>query len=352
MAVENAPDQIKDLPHPRETFDFYGNDAVEIELDKALKASSLHHGLILCGPKGVGKATLAYRLARRYLGARSSEESPLASQRDDDICAKIANDALPDLRVATRFCPETQKVKRDVGIEAIREMTRMFAFSAGNPNGHRVAIVDCVDDLSIQAANALLKTLEEPPSGALIVLIANSLGAVLPTLRSRSRVYHLRPMPTDRLRQLLGSSDEAALTLAKGAYGRALALRASKVGEYYNLLAGHLNALPHTPLAPMVALANKATSIESCDLIFDLIEDWLYRTAQAGLGLYIDEIEPGESATLARISVNLNPRIIGDLAISIGHLRTAVGNNLDKSAAVIEALRLIKSQIMASKLND
>lgn len=345
MAIECPPDQIKDLPHPREVFDFYGNENIESELAQALSAGTLHHGLIFTGPKGVGKATLAYRLARRYLGALPDNQSPLASEIDDDICAKIAGDAMPDLRVATRFSPETQKIKRDVGIDAIRELTKMFALSASNPQGHRVAIVDCVDDLSVQAANAILKTLEEPPKGALIILIANSLGAVLPTLRSRCRVVNLRPMSSANLRALVGGADEAAITLAKGAYGRALALRTSKIGEYYGALSAHLNAMPYTPLGPMLTLANKATTIENCDLIFDLIEDWLYRTAKSGLGLEVDEIEPGESATLARISVNLNPKVIGDLAIGISQLRAAIGNNLDKSAAVIEALRLIKTRM-------
>ncbi|KAF0113603.1 MAG: DNA polymerase III subunit delta' [Hyphomonadaceae bacterium] len=352
MAIETPPDQIIGLPHPREVFEFYGNEAVETELAQALNAGTLHHGLIFTGPKGIGKATLAYRLARRYLGAKASDEGPLASDETDEICSKIANDAMPDLRVATRFCPDDQKVKRDVNIFAIRELTKMFALSASNPMGHRVAIVDCADDLNMNSANALLKTLEEPPKGALIILIANSLGAVLPTLRSRSRVFHLRPMPSAKLRELVGGSDDAAITLAKGAYGRALALKTSKIGEYYSALSAHLNSMPYAPLAPMMALANKATTIENCELIFDLIDDWLYRTAQSGLGLEIDEIEPGESATLARISVNLNPKIIGDLAIEIGKLRVAIGNNLDKSAAVIEALRLIKTRLTASSKND
>lgn len=340
-------DRIEGLPHPREVTEFYGNLHAETELYDALNNSRLHHGWIFSGPKGIGKATLAYRFARRYLGAIPSNESPLASVINDPIVEKIANNAFPDLRVATRFCPKENKIKRDVSIEAIKKMAQMFELKSNSSLGRRIAIVDCADDLNISSANALLKTLEEPPEGAILILIANSLGAILPTIRSRCRVLNLRPMENDELKKLIGTNDMAAISLSKGAYGAAIALKSQKIEEYYRLLARHLNGMPHAPLEPLLELSNKANDIEKSDIIFDLIENWLYRTAQAGLGLDIEEIEPGESASLQRLASSVNPKIFGDIDLEIRKLRNAVDNNLDKPAAIMQAINTIRLRLQS-----
>lgn len=340
--ADTQPDKIEGLPHPRETLDFIGNEAAEYAFYKALQSGKLHHAWILAGPKGVGKATLAYRFARRYLGAKPSNESPLASAADDNIVKLIASDAMPDLRVATRFCPEDEKIKRDVSVAAIRNLTSMFDLKATNPMGRRVAIIDSVDDMRDAASNALLKTLEEPPKGAIIILIANSLGAVLPTIKSRCSLIKLRPLADEEMKKALGNINPAVLALSKGAIGRARELSNFEIEDKYILLARHLNSFPHCPIEPAMELANSAKSIEAFDIIFELINDWLQRAIKAGIGLDVNEIEVGESANFERLTKYIDKEKLFKAWENLQKLRQAVGNNLDKTAAIIEALNIIK----------
>lgn len=345
MGDDNLIDQCKDLPHPREVFDYYGNTEIEAQIAKAIENEKLHHGLILYGPKSIGKATLAYRIARRYLGAKEASQSPLASNPDDPICRQIAIGACQDLKTATRFCPEKNDIRANISVAAIRAITQMFELRANNSLGRRVAIIDSADDLRVEGANALLKTLEEPPKGAIIIMIANSLGSVLPTIRSRCRILRLEPLNEKEMRRALPDIDYSALSLSNGRLGRAKSLASFEVQKLYSHLSAHLAALPVTPFKEAQELASYAKDYESLNIIIELIKDWLLRTTKSGFGVEITEVEPGENATLARLAKPKNSRIIADTISKIEALRLAANNNLDKGAIVLESLSLVRASL-------
>jgi DNA polymerase-3 subunit delta' len=338
-------DSVDGLPHPRETLAFYGNEAAEYALYNALQSSKMHHAWIFTGPKGVGKATLAYRFARRYLGAKPTDESPLSSYEHDPIVSKIANGSLGDLKTATRYDPEAETVKRDVSVSAIRQLTNMFSLKSSNDFGRRVAIIDSVDDLRDAGANALLKTLEEPPKGAVIILIANSLGTILPTIRSRCRLLSLKPMIDGEMKAYLPKYNFAQLAMANGCYGRALALDKYDVDGIYNLISGYLNTFPNCPMEKAFTLADMARDEDVFDIIFELLSNWIYRATNAGTGGDIKEIEVGESAALARLTSRIPKEKLFKAWKSIQDLRGAVANNLDRGAAILESLKIIKKSL-------
>ena len=344
--MSDSVDFVEGLKHPRETLEFYGNDSAEYELYNALKSGKMHHAWIFAGSKGVGKATLAYRFARRYLGAKANDKSPLSSDENDPIVAKIASGSLGDLKTATRYDPESDTIKRDVSVGAIRTLTEMFSLKASNPFGRRVAIVDNVDDLRDSGANALLKTLEEPPKGAVLILIANSLGSVLPTIRSRCRILTLKPMEESELNAHLPSPNPALVAMSGGCYGRALALAKYDVEEIYGLIAAYLNAYPASPIDKAFKLSEMAAKDDEVfKIILTLLCDWLYRATEAGIGSYISEIEAGESAALARLTTNIDKEKLYLAWKKLQDLRRAVSNNLDKGTAIYEALQTIKKSL-------
>jgi DNA polymerase-3 subunit delta' len=191
----------------------------------------MHHAWLLTGPKGVGKATLAYRFARALLSSKLIGPRPLDCDPEDPIARRIAAGSHPDIFVLRRETNEkTGKAKRDITADDARELSGFFSL-APSEGGYRVAIVDAVDDLNRHAANALLKTLEEPPQRAVLLLVCHAPGGALATIRSRCRRLALRPLSDAEMRQALG--DEASdpmLRLARGRPGRALAFLAQGAG--------------------------------------------------------------------------------------------------------------------------
>ncbi|GIU65955.1 DNA polymerase III subunit delta' [Candidatus Phycosocius spiralis] len=340
------PDQETGSQHPRAVFDLFGHAHAENELASSLQNGRSHHAWLITGPKGVGKATLAYRFARRLLGAKPASGSPLASDRDDPCVRKIAQGSHSDLRTATRFDPEKHEIKRDVSVAAIRELTAFFTMTADGANGARVGIVDCADDMSVSAANALLKTLEEPPPGATIILIAHAPGRLLPTLRSRCRRLDLLPLSDQEMAMALPSMDATTLALSGGRLGRAYALVHVQGAKLYRLLTRHLAGLPRAPLDEALALADTTGDADTFHAVFDMLEDWLARAGRAGLGLSIREVEPGESAVLARLAANAGQDSCARAWSKVRDVRLRVESlNLDRSLATLDVLRTIREDL-------
>jgi DNA polymerase-3 subunit delta' len=217
-------DQEPGAPHPRLTYAFTGHEAAEAMLGEAL-GGRMHHAWLICGPKGLGKATLAYRFARAALGAKLTGRRPLDVDPEDQIARRIAAQAHPDLFVLRRGYNERGRPRREIAVDDARELGRFFSL-APSQGGMRVAIIDAVDDLNRNAANAILKTLEEPPPRSVLLLVCHAPGAALATIRSRCRRLALKPLSEACVRQALGGEgDEALVKLAKGRPGRAIALR-------------------------------------------------------------------------------------------------------------------------------
>lgn len=226
-------DQQPGCLHPRERYDLVGQEAAEQAFCDAWSSGRLHHAWLITGPRGVGKATWAWRAARRVLGARPDDRyGVLGSSPDDPVCQTIEAEANPDLLLLRR--PYDDKRKRwraEITIDEARRAPEFFSKSAGQ-GGWRVCLVDAADDMNVNSANALLKTLEEPPHRGILFLLAHSPGRLPATIRSRCRKLDLRPPEAGVTRDWLSaqsdlddpSAIEAATTLARNAPGRALAL--------------------------------------------------------------------------------------------------------------------------------
>jgi DNA polymerase III subunit delta' len=223
-----APETDKEpsAPHPRETCGFFGHEAQEQALAEALAGGRMHHAWMLTGAKGLGKATLAYRFARVALGAKVIGPRPLDVNPDDPIARRVAAQSHPDLFILRRGLNERGKPRREITVDDARGLGHFFSL-APSEGGMRVAIIDSVDDLNRNAANAILKTLEEPPARSVLLLVCHAPGAVLPTIRSRCRRLALRGLEDAIVASALGSPpDPALVSLAKGRPGKAISLRA------------------------------------------------------------------------------------------------------------------------------
>jgi DNA polymerase-3 subunit delta' len=253
-------------PHERATT--VGRAGVEAQLRAAMAADRLTNGWMLCGARGSGKATLAYRIARGLLGPEALKPG---ESLDMDNGARafrlIAARGHPDLFVAERlFDEKNDRYAAEITVETIRELSAFLSKTASE-GGWRIAIVDSADELNRNAANALLKSLEEPPAKTLLLLLASEPGRLLPTVRSRCRRIILHPLPDDEIVGLLKSEAEldeaqarAISRVARGRPGYALALAAGEGGEAAALADDFLRMVleRRDPMALSAAFAGKA----------------------------------------------------------------------------------------------
>jgi len=267
-------DKEPGAPHPRETFSFVGHEAEERALSEALAGHRMHHAWLIAGAKGLGKATLAYRFARAALGARRGGARPLDVDPDDPVARMITGHAHPDLFVLRREANDRGKARREIAVEDARELGAFFAL-APSMGGMRVAIIDAVDDLNTSSANAILKTLEEPPARSVLLLVCHAPGAALATIRSRCRRLALRPLSDDAVRDALGARDDALVRIAKGRPGRAIALKAQGV-DGAKLEAAHAAFHRGDPRTALNALYDQASGdgFEKLASTLELAGEW------------------------------------------------------------------------------
>jgi DNA polymerase-3 subunit delta' len=222
---------------PRMTEVLYGHADAEAALLAAYRGGRVPHAFLLMGPKGIGKATLAYRMARFVL-AHPDPAAPavqaamsLAVDPEHPVARRMAAQAQADFLVIERTANEKGNLRQQIAVDDVRRTVLFFGATAGE-GGWRVAVVDAVDELNRSGANALLKLLEEPPHRALLLLVCHSAARVPATLRSRCRIVTLRPLaPTEVATALAAavgrpSSDpqiQAAAAAAEGSVGRAFA---------------------------------------------------------------------------------------------------------------------------------
>lgn len=223
--------------HARDRFDLVPDAAAEAAFVDALQRGRLHHAWLLCGPEGTGKASFAYRAARRLLGAAPDPARGLLGARPDDPVSRlISAQSHPDLLVLERLV-EGGRTKRNISVDQARDLPDFFAKSPSQAR-YRVAIIDAADDLNLNAANALLKVLEEPPERGVLLLITHAPGRLLATIRSRCRRLAFPAWSEARLAELVarrtgvvGEAGRRAAAMAGGSPGRALSLAEGPVVE-------------------------------------------------------------------------------------------------------------------------
>jgi DNA polymerase-3 subunit delta' len=253
---------MSEAAHPRDSFVLDGMERADQAVADALSRGRMHHAWLLTGPEGVGKASFAYRVARRLLGAAPDPaQGGLGSRRDDPVSRLVSARSHPDLLVLERTTTDG-KTRKSILAEEARVLPAFFANSPASAP-YRVAIVDAADDLNTQSANALLKIMEEPPERGVLLLVSHAPGRLLPTIRSRCRTLSIPAMEEGalaiQLEQRLGLGHTEAQRLAsmsRGALGRALRLAQTGALAADDAARGLLTGLPKLDEAALLALAD------------------------------------------------------------------------------------------------
>ncbi|MCH9807316.1 MAG: DNA polymerase III subunit delta' [Alphaproteobacteria bacterium] len=197
-------DRLDGFPHPRETDQLFGHQSGEQELVRALAGGQVHHGWLFSGPAGIGKATLAYRFAKCLLAhadERQLDTGSLSVGGDTQAARQVVSLSHPGLLVLRRpFDVKAKRFSASIPVDEVRRLKSFLSHRASDGQW-RAVIVDTADDLNVNAANALLKSLEEPPARTVFVLISSEPGRLLNTIRSRCRSLVLPALDRDALRQ-------------------------------------------------------------------------------------------------------------------------------------------------------
>jgi DNA polymerase-3 subunit delta' len=247
-----------DGQHPRHRFDLERASDQASAFEASLRRGRLHHAWLLTGPEGLGKASFAYRAARRLLGARPDDAfGPLGASPADAVSRMIAAQSHPDLLVLERAGGDV--ARKVIPVDEARRLPEFFA-KAPALGPYRVAIIDAVDDFNASGANAVLKTLEEPSGRGVLFLISHAPGRLLPTIRSRCRTLAFRPWPDEavaaflKARSDIGGDADRIAAMAGGSPGRAMSLLKADALAL-DQMARDIVARPTAPSAALISLA-------------------------------------------------------------------------------------------------
>lgn len=312
---------MTDTGHPRDTLDLVGHAQAERDFLDAWNSGRLAHAWLLTGPKGIGKATLAYRIARFALsgggeggGLFAAPPDSLAISPNHPVVHQVSARGHRDLKVIERGYADEKKAKMrtEIVIDDVRKVGDLFHQTADS--GWRVVLIDAADEMNRNAANAVLKILEEPPQKALILMVSHSPGRLLPTIRSRCRRLALNPLPHDTICRLLSThrpdltdADVTALAnLGEGSLGKALALAAEGGLELYQELIALLSALPRLDVPALHGFCDRVGRNEADTAwrtVTELLVWWLARLVRAGgrQGHGMSEVVAGEAALMGRL---------------------------------------------------
>lgn len=295
--IEAAPeiDDIDGVDLPRAQMHLFGHDAAERELIGAYGSQRFHHAWLIGGPKGIGKATLAFRFARfalahpdRFSPAVAAAES-LAVAPEHPVARQVAAGAHPNiLHLRRPWDDKGKRFKQALPVEEVRRTVSFFGTTASGA-GWRICIVDAADDMNASSANALLKILEEPPANSLFLVLSHAPGRLLPTIRSRCRRLDLMPLPQAVLEQALpavsGERPDAA-TLADVARFADGSLRSALLlmgGEGLAVNRGFLaltDRLPQIDVIKLHAFADLVAArgqSDNWDAFLVVARDWLHK---------------------------------------------------------------------------
>jgi DNA polymerase-3 subunit delta' len=344
-------------PAPRANPFLLGQKAAERTLLEAQRSDRLPHAWLLAGPRGVGKATLAYRFGRFLLsgsgeggGLFGDGPADMALAPDHQVLRRVASGGHPDLLTVERGVNEkTGKLRGEIVVEDVRAVADFLHMTPGE-GGWRIVVIDSADEMNRVAANAILKVLEEPPRQALLLLVSHAPGRLLPTIRSRCCALAIPALAETQVIELLGRyapdlppDDAAALAcLAEGSVGRALDLAAAEGLELYRELIELLGGLPRLDVPRVHALGERlgrGADGAAFRLGTELLSWWLARMIRgAALGVAPSEVVAGEAALMARL---LERRSLAQwLALweKWGRLfARAEGANLDRKQVVVTA---------------
>jgi DNA polymerase-3 subunit delta' len=295
LSEPSEADRLPGAPHPRDTKNLYGHEDAEAALVGAWNQERLPHAVLIGGPEGIGKATLAYRIARFVLaqhGEKHRAES-LSIQEDDPAARQVRSQAHPDLLVVRRvWNEETKKLRTEIRTEDVRRTVSFFG-STSAYGGYRVCIIDSADELNRPGANSVLKVLEEPPPRSLLIVVSHSPGRLLPTIRSRCRRLLLRPLSVADITRaiediaagegsgIVREQISAAAAAGGGSVRRALELLLEEGLEIRVTTTELLGRLPAVDSERLHALSDKLRRDEDLIIFAETVTDWLAAAATA-----------------------------------------------------------------------
>jgi len=291
-------DDSDEAPHPRATTELFGHASAETALLAAYRSGRVPHAFLIAGPQGIGKATLAYRMARFVLShpdplsREVQAASSLAIDANGPVARRVAAQAQPDLLILERTFNDKGVLHKQIAVDDIRRTVAFFGSTAGE-GGWRVAIVDAVDELNRAGANALLKVLEEPPQRALLLLVSHSAARVMATLRSRCRILTLRPLADADVAKAVAATTgadandphiAAASSAADGSVARALSLLDEGALLLRQQALDLLDRLPSLDARALHALgeALAGTDPQPLAAFIDTVNVWLSRRLSGG----------------------------------------------------------------------
>jgi DNA polymerase-3 subunit delta' len=331
-------------PEPRANPDLFGHDHASQALADAAASDRLHHAWLLTGPRGVGKATLAFRFARWLLAGRPPASPPLFLPPTDPTFRRVAAAGHADLRSLAPNAGE-RGVKMMIRVDEVRQVPRFLSLTAAE-GGWRIVLVEQAEAMNAEAQNALLKTLEEPPPRALLLLTTAAPDRLLPTIRSRCRRVDLFPLAAPQMEQVLGNwlpdldaGQRAALArISDGAPGRALELAEGEGLALQAEVDSFLHSLPNPDPRALHQLSDRlAAKRDGSALVmfFDLL--------RSSLAAAIREAARGHTA-----APYLAARPLADWASlwdTLGRLADETETlNLDRKQAVLNGLSRLASR--------
>lgn len=305
---DSEPDRLSGARHPREQAALFGHQDAESAFLDAYNAGRLHHAWLIGGRTGIGKATLAYRVARFLLtdAMVGRTATTLDVPSGSPAARQVAALSHPNLFVLRRS-PATDKrgPSTTIPVESARRALALFGSKAAN-DGYRVAIIDSAEDLTASSANALLKLIEEPPPRSIFLIVSHAPQRVLPTVRSRCRRLLLKPLSEADLRCVLRSlnlpwveADEAALAravaFAEGSVRRAIQVLDPDNAAVLAETASVLERLPCSSLPQVLSLAEKVARRDAEDayeLMIDAVLRWVSATLEANASFGSSRLAP------------------------------------------------------------
>ncbi len=356
-AIEEAPpesDRFEDAPHPRETYSFIGHPSAEQEFLTAYRDNRLPQSWIIGGREGIGKATLAWRVAR-FLFANPDPNAPavqaardLSVSREHPVAHRIEALSHGDLFLLRREWNEKAKPPKhftEIRVDDVRRALDMFHHAAAE-GGWRVCIIDPADDLNRNAANAMLKLIEEPPPRCLFMFVSHRPGQIIPTIRSRSRMLNLEPLSDQNVVAVLRTLDDVWGDHDERSIAEAAQRAGGSVRDALRLLTGSglaltariealVSRLPQVDWLKVHELADGLASREKTEDfeaalagIYDWIDRRVREDARAGnvrdLARYAEVWEKIATAARETEALNLDRRplilsIFSNLSEAAGH---------------------------------
>lgn len=318
-------DRVEGAPHPRETTRLIGQGSAMSIVSRALRGHRPPQAWLMCGPPGVGKATMAYRIAKYLLAYGATDQGPedLSVPGNDPAAVQVAAGSHPGLLVLKRGVNADGKLMTVLGVQEMSRLNAFFGMTSG-AGGWRVVIVDTADDMNDNAANALLKLLEEPPARAMLLLLTNTPGRLLPTIRSRCQRLLLKPlagaeMAPELERLLPDSSDserEALVELSGGSLGAALRLAG---GEGITLAQEAANLIDRATAPDIIALSQLADRLarvtDGLDMLGEFVAQAMMERIRAkalvggaGLHKWVDTLEALQRLFARTGALHLEPK--------------------------------------------